>query len=277
MSASFISRVSCLVAAPVLAAAHLSATVEAAEPPWVSLFNGKDLEGWIPKISGYPVGENALQTFRVEDGILKVSYANYQKFDNRFGHLYTKTPYSHYFLRMEYRFEGLKMADAPHFVNFNSGIMYHSQSAASMRLDQSFPASLEFQFLADEGKGPRSTGNVCTPGTHIEIDGKLVTQHIVESSGATFPPDEWVKIELEVRGHEQIIHRVNGKEVLRYQHPVIDPDYFLPSEQRSEKARVGEKLAIGHLALQAEGHAVWFRKIEIQELPAPAKAAPEKP
>jgi Domain of Unknown Function (DUF1080) len=267
MISSFVSRLCILVGTPFLAATLCSASLHAADPGWISLFNGKDLDGWIPKISGYPVGENALQTFRVEDGILKVSYANYEKFGTKFGHLYSKSPYSHYILRMEYRFEGKMMADAPHYVNLNSGVMYHSQSAASQKLDQAFPASLEFQFLADEGKGARSTGNLCTPGTHVHMDGKLVTQHIVESSATTFPADEWVKIELEVHGNEQVIHRVNGKEVLRYQNPVIDPEYFLPAEKRSKKAVVGEKIATGHIALQAEGQGVWFRNIEIKESP----------
>lgn len=239
----------------------------AAEKEWVSLFNGKDLSGWKPKIAGFPLGENVYKTFRAEDGILKVSYSDYPDFGKKFGHLYTDKSYSHFVLRLEYRFEGQKMPDAPGYVNFNSGVMFHSQSAESMPLDQGFPASLEFQFLADEGKGPRATGNVCTPGTHIEVDGKRVTQHIVESSAPTFPPGEWVKVEIEVHGHEQIIHRVNGKEVLRYQHPVLDPDCRISPAKDLLARGATEKLGSGHIALQAEGHGVWFRNIEIKELP----------
>ena len=166
------------------------------------------------------------------------------------------------------------MPDAPSYVNFNSGVMFHSQSAESMPLDQGFPASLEFQFLAQEGKGAlRATGNVCTPGTHIHMDGKLVTQHIVESAAPTFDPDEWVKIEIEVHGHEQIIHRVNGIEVLRYQHPVLDPECRIAPAKKLIEAGADKKLGAGHIALQAEGHAVWFRTIEIKELEKPTKAA----
>lgn len=55
---------------------------------WISLFNGKDLTGWTPKISSFACGENAFDTFRVEDGILKVSYGKYESFDKRYGHLY---------------------------------------------------------------------------------------------------------------------------------------------------------------------------------------------
>jgi hypothetical protein len=244
---------------------------KSAEPEWVPLFNGKDLTGWTPKIAGSAAGENPYNTFRVEDGILKACYDQYPKFDEKFGHLYTDVSYSHYILRMEYRFDGQKMADAPGYVNFNSGVMVHSQGAKDLGKDQSFPISLEFQFLADEGNGKRSTGNVCTPGTHIEIDGKLVTQHIVESSAPTFAPEEWVKMEIEVRGHDEIIHRINGKEVLRYQKPQLDPTCRICPAQPLIDAGASKDLSSGHIALQAEGHPVWFRNIEIKKLPVGEK------
>jgi hypothetical protein len=241
----------------------------AEENPWVPLFNGKNLDGWTPKISGHPPGMNFANTFRVEDGILKVSYDDYEKFDSQYGHLFSNIAYSHYILRMEYRFTGKMMPDAPHYVNLNSGVMIHSQTPQSMGLKQSFPASLEVQFLADEGKGKRSTGNVCTPGTHLEMDGKLITQHIVESSAPTFPADEWVRMEVEVRGSQEVIHRINGVEVLRYQRPQLDPKGNNAPTTGLLSAGAPRILEYGHIALQAEGQPVWFRKIELKSLEAP--------
>ncbi|MES2996974.1 MAG: DUF1080 domain-containing protein [Verrucomicrobiota bacterium] len=250
-----------------LAAVLFSATTAMAdERPWVSLFNGKDLSGWTAKFAGHPLGVNPHDTFRVEDGILKVSYAGYDKFAGQFGHLYSNIAYSHYTLRMEYRFEGKMMGDAPGYVNLNSGVMIHSQSPQSMSLKQAFPCSLEFQFLADEGKGKRATGNVCTPGTLIEVNGKLITQHIVESTAPTFPADEWVKIEVEVRGSDLVIHRVNGKEVLRYQRPQLDPKGAVAPSGDLIRAGARRALDFGHIALQAEGQSVWFRNIELKPL-----------
>ena len=166
------------------------------ERPWVSLFNGKNLDGWTPKFSGHALGENFANTFQVEDGMIKVSYDAYPKFNQQYGHLFTNIAYSRYILRMEYRFTGKMMPDAPNYVNLNSGVMIHAQTPQSMGLNQGFPASLEVQFLADEGKGKRSTANVCTPGTNLEMGGKLVTQHIVESTAPTFPAEEWVRVEV---------------------------------------------------------------------------------
>jgi hypothetical protein len=244
----------------------LPALADDTESGWISLFNGKDLSGWTSKITSFPCGENALDTFRVEDGILKVSYENYEKFDKRYGHLYSNIPYSHYRLRMEYRFTGKMMEDAPHYVNLNSGVMIHSQSPQSMGLNQAFPVSLEFQFLADEGKGERPTGNVCTPGTNLEMDGELVTDHIIKSNAPTFPADEWVQIEIEVRGNEEVIHRVNGKEVVRYQRPQLDPEGRVESAEALINAGSPKQLSFGYIALQAEGQPVWFRNIALKPL-----------
>lgn len=252
----------------VVIAALLLPLAQAAETgagkKWVQLFNGQDLTGWTVKIANEPLGENYADTFRVEDGILKVAYDKYRSFGGRFGHLFTNVSYSHYLLRLEYRFTGAMMPDAPDYVNLNSGVMLHAQPPQSMRFDQGFPASLEIQFLADEGKGPRPTGNVCTPGTHIEMGGKLITQHIVQSSAPTFPAETWVKVEVEVRGSERIVYRVNGVEVLRYERPQLDP------EDESAKgliaAGANRLLGHGHIALQAEAQPVWFRNIELLPL-----------
>lgn len=231
---------------------------------WIPLFNGKNLDGWTIKITGHPLGENYADTFLVEDGTIKVSYDKYGKFDKQFGHLYSNLAYSHYILRLEYRFSGQMMPDAPNYVNLNSGVMIHSQSPQSMTLNQEFPASLEVQFLADEGKGPRPTANMCSPGTHIEMEGKLITQHIVQSTAPTFPAGEWVRIEAEVHGNDEIIYRVNGTEVLRYQHPQLDPKD--PRAEEIIKAGAAMQLSFGHIALQAEGQPVWFRNIELMSL-----------
>lgn len=270
MKHRLLSRLFISAAFAVVLAIGVSAS--AAEPStgsrnWIPLFNGKNLDGWTIKITGHPLGENFADTFRVEDGIIKVYYDKYGKFDRQFGHLYSNVAYSHYILRMEYRFTGKMMPDAPNYVNLNSGVMIHSQSPQSMGLKQEFPASLEVQFLADEGKGPRPTSNVCTPGTNIEMGGKLITQHIVQSTAPTFPAEEWVKIEAEVHGNDEVIYRVNGVEVLRYQHPQLDPTDHTADELF--KAGAAKYLSFGHIALQAEGQPVWFRNIELMSLEQP--------
>jgi hypothetical protein len=231
---------------------------------WHSLFNGKDLTGWTVKIAKHPLGENYADTFRVEDGIIKVNYDGYEKFDGRFGHLYTNQAYSNYILRLEYKITGTAIADSPPWAKLNSGVMIHSQSPMSMGLNQAFPASMEFQFLSVGSTAGRQTGNVCTPDTNLQMKGKLLTDHIIDSNSKLFPVDEWVAAEIEVRGNDEVIHRVNGVEVLRYQHPQLDPKE--PNAQALLAAGAPLQLSFGHIALQAESQPIWFRNIRIRQL-----------
>ena len=215
---------------------------------WVSLFNGKNLDGWKVKITGYDLDDNFGNTFRVEDGILKVSYEKYDKFDGRFGHLFYDETFSHYILRVEYRFVGEQCPGGPGWAFRNSGIMAHGQSAESMKKDQDFPDSIEVQMLGGNGTDKRPTGNLCTPGTHVVMDGNLITRHCISSSSKTYHGDQWVTIELEVHGNETIKHIIDGEVVLEYEQPQLDN---------------GTMLSEGSISLQAESHPVEFRKVEI--------------
>jgi hypothetical protein len=215
---------------------------------WVSLFNGKNLDGWKVKITGYDLNDNFGNTFRVEDGILKVSYENYDKFNGRFGHIFYDGTFSHYILRVEYRFVGEQCPGGPGWAFRNNGIMAHGQSAESMKKDQDFPNSIEVQLLGGNGTDTRPTGNLCTPGTHVVMDGKLIKQHCISSSSKTYHGDQWVTIELEVHGNSVIKHIIDGEVVLEYERPQLDD---------------GTLLSEGSISLQAESHPTEFRKVEI--------------
>ncbi|RXK56662.1 DUF1080 domain-containing protein [Oleiharenicola lentus] len=238
----------------------------AAEDSWISLFNGKDLTGWTPKFAKHPLGVNYADTFRAEDGVIKVAYDKYEKFDKQFGHLYSNLPYSRYILRLEYRFTGTPMADAPSWAGRNSGVMIHAASPLTMSLGQEWPVSMEVQFLCTDTKAGRQTGNACTPGTHLELDGKLTTAHIIDAKNSTLSPmEEWIAVEVEVHGNDEVVHRINGVEVLRYRHPQLDPKDA--DAQRLLAAGAPLQLSSGHIALQAESQPVWFRNIRIKVLP----------
>lgn len=240
-------------------------SLAAAEPEqWHDLFNGKDLSGWTVKIAGRPLNENYANTFRVEDGILKVGYDGYEKFDKRFGHIYSNLSYSSYILRLEYRITGEGLADAPHWARLNSGVMIHAQSPLTLRLEQAFPVSMEFQFLAAGASAGKQTANAVTPGTNLELSGKLLTDHVIDSKAKPLPREEWVLAEVEVHGNQEVVHRINGAEVLRYQRPQLDPSDA--DAQRLLAAGAPLQLSFGHIALQAEGQPVWFRNIRIKPL-----------
>jgi hypothetical protein len=239
----------------------------AAEGKWVQLFNGKDLTGWTPKIKGYDLGDNFGDTFRVEDGVIKVSYDKYEgPFRGRFGHLFYEKPFSNYILRVEYRFVGEQAQQGPAWALRNSGAMVHGQSPETMRKDQDFPVSIEVQLLGGDGEHERSTGNVCTPGTNIVYQGKFHTQHCTNSSSKTFHGDQWVVCEVEAHGHGKFIHRVNGETVIEYEQPTLDPNE--EDGKRLLDGGAAKEISGGTISLQSESHPVEFRKVEIMELPA---------
>jgi hypothetical protein len=233
------------------------------EGDWIQLFNGKNLDGWKVKITGYELNDNYGDTFRVEDGVLKVAYDQYAKFDGKFGHLFYHQPFSNYVLRLEYRFVGEQVPGGPGWAFRNSGIMIHGQSPESMEKDQNFPVSIEVQLLGGGGSGERPTGNVCTPGTHIVMDGKLVTRHCNSSNSKTYHGDQWVTIEVEVRGNTLIKHIVEGETVMEYSQPQLDEK---DADGRKLIKGGNKMLSGGSISLQAESHPVEFRKVELRKL-----------
>jgi len=231
---------------------------------WISLFNGKNLDGWKVKIKGYKLGENYGNTFRVEDGVMKVCYDKYEKFDGKFGHIFHEEKFSHYILRLEYRFVGEQCPGGPGWAFRNNGIMMHCQSPQSMGKDQNFPVSVEVQLLGGAGKGKRPTGNTCTPGTHIVMNDQLVTRHCINSKSKTYHGDQWVKIELEVHGNDLVRHKINGQVVMEYARPQLDEKDA--DAKKLIAAGADEMLSEGYISLQAESHPCEFRNIKIMPL-----------
>ncbi len=237
---------------------------------WVPLFNGKNLDGWIPKFRGLPLGVNYKHTFRVENGVLRVVYDEYDVFERRFGHLFYKTPFSNYRLRLTYRFVGKQTKGGPGWAFRNSGIMVHGQSPQSMRLEQDFPVSIEVQLLGGHAKGNRPTANLCTPGTNVVMHDKLIRRHCINSTSPTFRGDDWITVEVEVRGNERVRHFVNGKLVLEYTKPQLDER----DQDASKLIHKGEKMLHGgSISLQAESHPVEFRDIELLTLEGDAQGS----
>jgi hypothetical protein len=235
---------------------------------WIPLFNGRDLEGWTPKITGSALGADPLGTFRVEDGLLTVGYEGYDEFGGRFGHLFYAEPLAHYRLRVEYRFVGEQVAGGPGWAWRNSGVMFHAQSPESMTRDQDFPISLEAQFLGGNGTDERPTANLCTPGSHVVMDGSLVESHCVTARGPTIHGDAWVTVELEVLGDSLVTHLVDGDTVLQYARPVVGGGNV---NRHDEAVKVdGLPLTGGFIALQSESHPVQFRSVMLKRLGGPS-------
>lgn len=246
---------------------------------WISLFNGKDLTGWDMKIADRPLNDNYLNTFQVEKGMIRIVYDAYENFDDKYGHLYYKKPYSHYKLRFDYRFVGEQTSGGEAWNIRNSGVMVHSQSAESNTFEQHFPVSIEVQLLGGLSNGKeRNTANLCSPGTAVERFGEIDYRHCINSSSRTYDGDQWVSVEVVVMGDEYIAHLIENDTVLRYEHPQIG-GAFINKNQKGKDwesmgvtnkeewiAKEGQYLSEGYIALQAESHPIDFKNIELLNL-----------
>jgi len=251
--------------APAGKAATAGRAGDPAREDWLPLFNGRDLAGWTAKFSKYDLGVNLNDTFRAEDGLLRVRYDKWTSFNNEFGHLFYKDPFSYYRLVAEYRFVGTQLAGGPGWAQRNNGLMLHAPDPRTMLKDQDFPISIEVQLLGGLGDGkPRTTANLCTPGTHVFMKGELFTPHCVNSTSKTYDGDQWVRVEVEVHGDEVIRHIVDGQTVLEYTKPQIGGGNVAPFDP---KVKVdGTPLTGGYIAIQAETGPTDFRKIELLNL-----------
>jgi hypothetical protein len=249
------------------------------EETWISLFNGRDLSGWDIKISGYPLKENYKNTFVAEDSMIRIRYDAYETFGDAFGHMYYEQPFSYYKLRFDYRFLGDQLRGGASWNVRNSGIMLHSQSAASNELGQDFPVSVELQLLGGLGTGERTTANVCTPGTAVEMNDTINYNHCINSNSATYDGDQWVHAEAIVLGGESMHFIVEGDTVLQFQRPQVGGGFISEEDGVSDwesfgivrdgqiwQAKVGEVLTEGYIALQAESHPIDFKNIELLNL-----------
>lgn len=232
---------------------------------WIQLFDGESLDDWTVKIRGFEAGEDPYETFRVEDGLLKVSYENYEdNYDGRFGHLFYKESFDHYLLRVEYRFVGEQMAGGPGWAWRNSGLMLHGQTPESMGVTQEFPVSIEMQLLGGDGQNNRTNANLCTPGTNVVMGDKLDQRHCINSTSETCHGDEWYTVLVEVRGGEVIRHFLGETQVMEYFEPQLDPR---DGEAQRITPESGDLILHGGtISLQSESHPIEFRKVELKYL-----------
>jgi hypothetical protein len=231
---------------------------------WIQLFNGKNLNGWIPKISGFKLGVNYKNTFRVENGLLTVSYDNYDSLNGHYGHLFYKNPFKSYKIRAVYRFIGDQVQGGPGWAYRNNGLMIFCQKPETMGIDQNYPVSVEVQLLGGNGKQPRPTANICTVGTKVMINGHPNNQHCVESSSKTYAGNQWVTVEVVVRKNRVVNNIVNGDTVFTFSKP-----HYNKSDSTAKKLfkKYGNRfIDNGYIAIQAESAPTQFKKIAIKVL-----------
>jgi len=272
-----------------LALSSATRSYAAEETPWISLFNGRSLEGWDtwlgPRSSGYldrktttepPLGLNRdpLGVFTVQerDGerVIRVS-------GQVFGALTSRASFDNVHLRVEYRWGEQKWAPRHESKHYrDTGILYWcvgEQGAGSY----AWMRSVECNIME---KGAGQWWSVA--GTSVDVEGRLVTlereptipyrgespgercilwqpggPQITTSEGITSPFDPerpgWNVCEVIAWGNV-CLHLLNGQVVLA----LTNPGY----------TEAGRRLVLyqGRIQLQSEGAEVFFRNVEARPL-----------
>ncbi len=196
-----------------------------------ALFNGRDLVGWTIITAGRTtlVG---LPPFDVRDGLI-VCTGDPQ------GYLATDNEYADYTLVVEYRYP-------PGTQKANSGVLIHCGKTNRVR-----PHSIEVQMRAGRAgdllPNPDDAGSLSRSGINparLDPADKGKRRHMrMEPAGknAEKPVGEWNRLEIVCRGSDLRVS-LNGAKV---------------------NEATGGDLTRGRIALQSEGSAVEFRRVEL--------------
>ena len=201
----------------------------------VSLFNGKDLEGWhvdVPALDSIPV---ATSPFIIRDGLL-VSLGTPQ------GHLITDKEYMDFRLDVEYRFAGEPG---------NCGVLVFASTPRS--LYKMFPKSIEVQMMHDNA------------GDFWCIVEDIVVENMEERRG---PKEDWGITEGKARRIKNLTDDSENP-LGEWNHMTIE---CLKNKIKvwvnGDMVNYGYNATVdyGQIALQAEGAEVEFRKIELSPI-----------
>ena len=201
----------------------------------INLFNGKDLSGWHIDVPEMDTDPSAINPFIIRNGLL-VSLGTPQ------GHLITDADYENFRLKLEYRFAGKPG---------NCGVLVFASTPRA--LYKMFPKSIEVQMMHENAgdfwcivedievpdmetrRGPKEKWGI-TEGKQRRI--KNLTDHSEKPLG------EWNSMTIECIGNTINVW-VNGDN--------LNKGFNCTASK-------------GHIALQAEGSEVEFRKVELTDL-----------
>jgi Domain of Unknown Function (DUF1080) len=228
---------------------------------FVSLFNGKNMDGWDLKIRSGDADE-AKKVYSVDDGVIHV-YKNYpdsfgMKVNKNATHglFYTQKKYSRYILRFEYKW-GKKIFNNFHQFQYDAGCYYHVFN------DKIWPEGIEYQVRYNHVTGKNHTGDFWASNTlfqwyadtaknqflPLEKSGVAIAKRSGEHRGADVPhhalDNQWNTCEVIVMGNQYAIHKLNGK-LVNY----------------ATDLSVGE----GIIGFQSETAEIFYRNIMIKEL-----------
>jgi hypothetical protein len=218
---------------------------------WISLFNGKNLDGWYSYLDSSGKNKDPKGVFKVENGMIHILDVPMSDGKSDNGYLATTQDYSNVRIHVEYKW-GFKRATEG---KRNSGLLY-----LAVGPDAIYPTSLECQIEETD------VGDLWIAPSLPMYDDDMQTGTRVRSapgdslrvlkSGDFENRDAWNSVDVILRG-DQSTHLVNGR-IVNTAHDIQRPDPSNPSKMMP--------LQSGRILLEAEGSEIWFRDIRVKPL-----------
>ena len=229
---------------------------------WVSLFNGRNFDGWYTFLPSTGKNADPKKVFKVENGMVHILDIPVTRESQEFGYLATDREFGHCRIRAEFKW-GVKRFPPREDDKRDSGLLYYFTGP-----DKVWPRALELQIQeTDVGdlwilEGSRITTKIETEGYPMYVlSGPLRTQSRgrIIKFGDFEDRDGWNTVEAVLDG-DRSTQLVNGRAVMRAwdvkQTSPDDPATYLP-------------VTSGRIMLQAEGAEIWFRNVRMKPLDQP--------
>jgi hypothetical protein len=235
---------------------------------WVSLFNGKNFDGWYTYLDASGKNHDPKGVFKVENGMIHIE--DFPKADGRSddGYLATNQDFSNVRIHVEYKWGPKRHSEGKR----NSGLLYLAVGA-----DAIYPTSIECQIEeTDVGdmwlvNGAAATAFFIAPtvpifdddmGTGTYVRSNLGQSSRVLKSGDFENRDDWNTVEVIIDG-DKSTQLVNGR-IVNHANDIEQPDPNNPARMIPLKS--------GRILLEAEdGSEIWFRNIKVKTLKNPEK------
>jgi hypothetical protein len=240
----------------------------AADEGWVSLFDGRDLNGWYTFLQKHGKNHDPDRVIAIEDGSIHLYKHAREGSEVVMGYIATEKEYGDYHLRLQYRW-GTKKFQPRYQLKRDAGLYYHITGP-----DAVWPTALQFQiqqtdvgdllalygFTVDTWIDPKTREDAQPTyldpkqGGRVRVLGGRGIGYQKRLPG-DFEVQDWNTIEVIARG-DTTVHLLNGHVVnqghnIRYRDPKTDGSTTRPITQ-------------GRIALEIEAAEIYFRKVEIR-------------
>jgi hypothetical protein len=238
-------------------------------PQWVSLFNGRDLNGWYTFLQKHGKNRDPDRVIAIEDGAIHLYKEAIEGSQVVMGYIATEKEYGDYHLRVQYRW-GTKKFQPRNALPRDAGLYYHI-----LGTDAVWPRSLQFQiqqgdvgdllalhgFAVDSWIDPKTRGaNEATyqdpkQGGEPRVLGGRGIGYQKRRPG-DFEVDGWNMVEVIARG-ATTVHILNGH-VVNQGRKIRFDDPGKPGATRPVDR--------GRIALEIEAAEICFRNVELRAL-----------